>query len=77
MTITLTHHHETLPTTQPVTGPQATIARAAAHQELAECRALLRTPGPLLASPRMRRRYEEAVAWVKMYETETNEKDVA
>ena len=63
----LTHHRETLPTSTPVTGPGRAHAATAARQELAECRALLSTPGPLLASPRMRRRYLEAVEAVKHY----------
>jgi hypothetical protein len=58
---------EPLPTAQPVTGPGRAAARRAALMELHECRELLKYPSPLLASPRMRRRYDEAVKLAAMY----------
>lgn len=61
---------EPLPTHQPVTGPGRAAARRAALMELHECRELLKYPSPLLASPRMRRRYEEAVRWAALYRDE-------
>jgi len=63
----LTHHREILPSAHPVTGPDRAAAATAARQELAECRALLSHPSELLASPRMRRRYLEAVEAAKHY----------
>lgn len=68
MSINLTCHRETLPTSTPVTGVERMKAYAAALEELAEIRDLLRVPSELMMSPRMRRRYEEAVQAVKMYE---------
>ena len=61
---------EPIPTKEPVTGPGRAAARRAALMELHECRELLRNPSPLLASPRMRRRYDEAVAWAALYRDE-------
>lgn len=61
---------EPIPTTEPVTGPGRAAARRAALMELNECRELLKMPSPLLASPRMRRRYDEAVKWAAMYRDE-------
>jgi len=58
---------EPLPTTTPVTGPGRAAARRAALMELHECRELLKYPSPLLASPRMRRRYDEAVKLAAAY----------
>ena len=63
----LTHHQEILPSHHPLQGPQHDAGRAAAHQELQECRELLRHPSELYTSPRMRRRYQEAQAAVKLY----------
>ena len=61
---------EPIPTSEPVTGAGRAAARRAALMELHECRELLRMPSALLASPRMRRRYDEAVAWAAMYRDE-------
>ena len=58
---------EPLPTLTPITGPGRAAARRAALMELYECRELLRFPGPLYASPRMIRRYNEAVRWAAAY----------
>lgn len=73
MSLTLTHHRETLPTSTPITGAGRDTAHAAALAELAEVRDALRHGGALLASPRMRRRYVEAVSWVGLYETTTED----
>ena len=61
---------ECLPTREPVTGPGRAAARRAALIELHEVRQLLKYPGPNLANPRLRRRYDEAVAWAAMYRDE-------
>lgn len=63
-------HSEPLPTFEPVTGPGRAAARRAALMELHEVRELLRYPSPLLASPRMRRRYYEAERWAAAYRDE-------
>jgi hypothetical protein len=62
---------EPLPTAEAVTGPHAAAHAAAAHQELAEVRALLRTPSPLLNSPRIQRRYHDALKWAALYPKDT------
>ena len=69
----LTHKTEHLPTATPVSGPAAAAAAAAAAQELAEVRQLLSKPSEALASPRIRRRYQEAIAWHALYTTNTEE----
>ena len=63
-------HVEPLPTFQPVTGPGRAQARRAALLELHEVRELLRYPGPAYGSPRIIRRYHEAVAWAAAYRDE-------
>lgn len=65
-------HAEPLPTLTPITGPGRNAARRAALMELHEVRELLKYPSPLLASPRMRRRYAEAVAWAACYRDNDN-----
>ena len=71
----LTHYQECLPTRTPVTGPGRAAARRAALVELYEVRELLKYPGPNLANPRLRRRYDEAVAWAAMYRDDNNATD--
>jgi hypothetical protein len=63
----LTCHREELPTTTPVPPQRRPAAAAAAAAELNECRELLRYGGPLLRSPRMRRRYQDALKWAALY----------
>jgi len=69
----LTHHREILPSAHPVTGPGRAQAAAAAQQELQEVRTLLSHPSELLASPRMRRRYQEALEAAAHYTNDTQE----
>jgi len=66
----LTHKTEQLPTSTPVAGPGRAAAAAAAAQELSEVRQLLSRPSELLQSPRVRRRYQEAIAWHSLYTTD-------
>ena len=68
-----TKHAEPLPTRTPVTGPGRAAARRAALLELHEVRELLRFPTPLYASPRMIRRYNEAVAWAAAYRDDNHD----
>ena len=65
-------HREILPHEHPLTGPLRAAGRRAALLELHECRELLKYPSPLLASPRMRRRYQEAVAIAALYRDDNN-----
>jgi len=69
----LTHKREILPSQHPVTGPDRPAAAQAAQQELQEVRTLLSRPSELLASPRMRRRYTEALQAAAHYTNDTQE----
>ena len=69
----MTCKSEILPSAHPVTGPGRTTAAHAAQQELQEVRALLSHPSELLASPRMRRRYTEALEAAAHYTNDTQE----
>jgi len=66
---------EILPSEHPLTGPHRSTGRRAALLELNECRELLKYPGPLLASPRMRRRYDEAVRIAALYRDDNTNHD--
>jgi hypothetical protein len=61
---------EILPHEHPLTGPHRPAGRRAALAELHEVRELLKYPSPALASPRMRRRYEDAVRIAALYRDE-------